>query len=319
MAIVDGLGDSNQDDWFLDSCSNITISNEQSQFIEYKTLLPPYEIGTSGGTIHYAIGKGTVHIPLLMDDGNTCTVAAEAYYAPKSPYKLLSESALEKRKKLYIGPDKETGGRTIRRYSDDLVVGRATCKNGLYVALLAPKPQYIAHASTAKRQISRTTSTAKERARQSTANPLLAGRESMIPTIAKSDEEDDDQEDVDPDNGVYRIDQQLEGGVETEAAEPKKVSYTAVACSSYAHIQPTPPEPHPKAPYKIKIPRGLKEPLQSPEAPHWRQTVETTQHKKAKTHRFVKRPKERHSDIKLRKIKDIERGRIKLHHIPSMD
>ena len=132
MAIVDDLGDSNQDDWFLDSCFNIIISNEQSQFIEYTTLLPPHEIGTSGGTIHYVIGKGTVHIPLLMDDGNTCMVATEAYYAPKLPYKLLSESSLEKRKKLYIGPDKEIGGRTVRRYSDDLVVGRATCKNGLY-------------------------------------------------------------------------------------------------------------------------------------------------------------------------------------------
>jgi hypothetical protein len=161
----------------------------------------------------------------------------------------------------------------------------------------------------------------KETARQSTANSLLAGRESIIPTIAKGDEGHNDQDDVDSDDrGVYQIDQQFEGGVETEAVGPK-VSYTAVACSSYAHIQPTPPEPHPKAPYKIKIPRRLKEPLQSPEAPHWRQTltVETTQHKKAKTHRFVKRPKERHSDIKLRRIKDIERGRIKLHHIPSMD
>ena len=37
-----------------------------------------------------------------MDDGNTCTVATKAYYAPKLPYKLLSESALKKRKKLYI-------------------------------------------------------------------------------------------------------------------------------------------------------------------------------------------------------------------------
>ena len=68
-----------------------------------------------------------------MDDGNTCMVATEAYYAPKSPYKLLLESALKKRKKLYIRPDKKIGGRTIWRYSDDLVVGRATCKNGLYV------------------------------------------------------------------------------------------------------------------------------------------------------------------------------------------
>ena len=98
--------------------------------------------------------------------------------------------------------------------------------------------------------------------------------------------------------------------MEIEAAELKKVSYAAVACSSYAHIQPTPPEPHPKAPYKIKIPRIPKEALQSPEAPHWRQTltVEMTQHKKAKTHRFVKRPKERHADIKLRKRKDIKQG-----------
>ena len=86
-----------------------------------------------------------------MDDGNTCTVATEAYYAPKSPYKLLLESALEKRKKLYIGPDKKIGSRTIWRYSDDLVVGRATCKNGLYVIRQALKPQYIAHALTAKR------------------------------------------------------------------------------------------------------------------------------------------------------------------------
>jgi hypothetical protein len=113
MAIVDNLGDSNRDDWFLDSCSNIIISNKQSQFIKYKTLLPPYEIGTLGGTIHYIIGRGTVHIPLLIDNGSTCTVATEAYYAPKSPYKLLSELALEKYKKLYIGPDKKTGGRMI--------------------------------------------------------------------------------------------------------------------------------------------------------------------------------------------------------------
>ena len=104
-----------------------------------------------------------------------------------------------------------------------------------------------------------------------------------------------------------------------EAAEPKKVSYTAVTYSSYAHIQPTPPEPYPKAPYKIKIPRMSKEAPQLPEAPHRRQTltVEMTQHKKAKTHRFVKRPKEHYADIKLRK--DIERDRIKLHYIPSMD
>jgi len=86
-----------------------------------------------GGIIYYAIGKGTVHISLLMDDGNTCTVATEAYYAPKSPYKLLLELSLEKRKQLYIGPDKETGGRIILRYFNDMVVGRTTCKNGLYV------------------------------------------------------------------------------------------------------------------------------------------------------------------------------------------
>ena len=74
-----------------------------------------------------------VHIPLLIDNSNTYIVATEAYYAPKLPYKLLLESALEKCKKLYIGPDKETGGRTIWRYSDDLVVGKVTCKNGLYI------------------------------------------------------------------------------------------------------------------------------------------------------------------------------------------
>jgi hypothetical protein len=147
MAIVDDLDDSNQDDWFLDSCSNITMSNDQSEFLNYKTLLPPSAIGMSGGTIHYAIGKGTVHIPLLMDDGSTCTVATEAFYAPKLPYKLLLESVFEKRKQLYIGPDKGTGGCTIRRYSDDLVVGRATCKNSLYVVRLALMPQYTVHAS----------------------------------------------------------------------------------------------------------------------------------------------------------------------------
>ena len=84
----------------------------------------------------------------------------------------------------------------------------------------------------------------------------------MIPTIGKGDDQDDVDSD---DSGVYRIDQQLEGGVETATTEPKKVSYTAVACSSYAHIQPTPLEPHPefypKAPHKIKIPRMLKEAL----------------------------------------------------------
>ena len=126
-----------------------------------------------------------------MDDSNTCIVATEAYYTPKSLYKLLLESALEKRKKLYIGPNKETGGCTIRRYSNNLVVGRAACKNGLYVVQRASKPQYIVHASTmAKRQISQ------------------ADRESMIPTIAKGDENYNDQDDVDSDDsGVYWINQ----------------------------------------------------------------------------------------------------------------
>jgi hypothetical protein len=97
-------------------------------------------IGTSGGIIYYTTGQGTVHIPLLMDDGSTCTVATEAFFATKLPYKLLLESALKRRKQLYIGPDKEIGGRTFRRYLDNLVVGRATCTNGLYVIQLAPKP-----------------------------------------------------------------------------------------------------------------------------------------------------------------------------------
>ena len=54
-----------------------------------------------------------IYIPLLIDNGNTYTVATEAYYIPKSPYKLLLESALKKRKKLYIGPNKEIGSCTI--------------------------------------------------------------------------------------------------------------------------------------------------------------------------------------------------------------
>ena len=86
------------------------------------------------------ISKGTIYIPLLIDDGNTYIVATEAYYAPKLPYKLLLESALKKRKKLYIRPNKKIGGRTIWRYSNDLVVGRATYKNGLYVVRQALKP-----------------------------------------------------------------------------------------------------------------------------------------------------------------------------------
>ena len=67
-------------------------------------------------------------------------MATEAYYAPKLPYKLLLELSLKKRKQLYIGPDKETGSYTILRYYNDLVVGRATCKNSLYVVQQALKP-----------------------------------------------------------------------------------------------------------------------------------------------------------------------------------
>ena len=51
-----------------------------------------------GGTSHYIIRKGTVHIPLLMDDGNTYIVATKAYYVPNLPQKLLLELALKKRK-----------------------------------------------------------------------------------------------------------------------------------------------------------------------------------------------------------------------------
>ncbi len=87
-----------------------------------------------------------VYIPLLMDDGNTCTVATEAFFTTKLPHKLLLESALEKHKQLYIGLNKETGSRIIWKYSDDLVVGKATCINGLYMVQLTPKSQYIAHA-----------------------------------------------------------------------------------------------------------------------------------------------------------------------------
>ena len=95
--------------------------------------MTPTTIGMLVGTIHYAISKGMVYIPLLMDDGSTCIVATEAFFASKSPYKLLLESALKKRKKLYIGPNKRIGGCTILRYSNNLVVGRVTYKNGLYV------------------------------------------------------------------------------------------------------------------------------------------------------------------------------------------
>ena len=66
-----------------------------------------------GGTIYYVTGKGMVYIPLLMDDSSICIVITEAFFATKLPYKLLLESALKKYKQLYIGPDKEIGGRTI--------------------------------------------------------------------------------------------------------------------------------------------------------------------------------------------------------------
>ena len=88
-----------------------------------------------------------MHIPLLIDDGSTCTVATKAFFASKLPYKLILESAFKKRKQLYIGPDKEIGSYTIWRYLDDLVVGRATYTNGLYVVQLALKPYYIAYAT----------------------------------------------------------------------------------------------------------------------------------------------------------------------------
>jgi hypothetical protein len=109
----------------------------------------------------------------------------------------------------------------------------------------------------------------------------------MIPIITKGNKNYNNQDDINSDNsGVYHINQ-LKGGMETEAAKPKeKVSYTAVTCSSYAYIQLAPSEPHPKALYKIKILRTLKEVLQSPEASYGRQilTVEMTQYKKAKMH-----------------------------------
>ena len=81
-----------------------------------------------------------------MDDGSTYIVATKAFHAPKSPYKLLLESAFKKYKQLYIRPNKGTGGYTIQRYSNNLVIGRATYKNGLYIVQLALMPQYTAHA-----------------------------------------------------------------------------------------------------------------------------------------------------------------------------
>jgi len=81
-----------------------------------------------------------VYIPLLIDNNSTYTVATKAFFTSKLPYKLLLKLALKKYKQLYIGPDKETGGYTIWRYLDDLIVGKATCMNGLYVIRLALKP-----------------------------------------------------------------------------------------------------------------------------------------------------------------------------------
>jgi len=37
------------------------------------------------GTIHYVISKGTVYIPLLIDNGNTYMVATKAFYVPNLP------------------------------------------------------------------------------------------------------------------------------------------------------------------------------------------------------------------------------------------
>ena len=51
-----------------------------------------------GGTIYYIIGKGTVYIPLLIDDGSIYTVATKAFFVSKSPYKLILELAFKKRK-----------------------------------------------------------------------------------------------------------------------------------------------------------------------------------------------------------------------------
>ena len=70
-------------------------------------------IGILGGTTHYAIGKGMVYIPLLIDNSSTCIVATKAFFTPKVPYKLLLELALKKRRQLYIGPDKEIGNYII--------------------------------------------------------------------------------------------------------------------------------------------------------------------------------------------------------------
>jgi hypothetical protein len=54
-----------------------------------------------------------VYIPLLIDNGSTCTVATKAFFITKSPYKLLLELALKKRRQLYIRPNKEIDSRAF--------------------------------------------------------------------------------------------------------------------------------------------------------------------------------------------------------------
>ena len=51
-----------------------------------------------GGTIYYIISKGTVYIPLLIDDSSTYIVATKAFFVSKLPYKLILELAFKKRK-----------------------------------------------------------------------------------------------------------------------------------------------------------------------------------------------------------------------------
>ena len=68
-----------------------------------------------------------------MDNSSTCIVVTKTFFASKLPYKLILESVLKKCKQLYIESDKETGGYTIQRYSDDLVVGKVTYTNSLYI------------------------------------------------------------------------------------------------------------------------------------------------------------------------------------------
>ena len=92
------------------------------------------------GTIYYIISKRTVYIPLLIDDSSTYIVATKAFYVPKLPYKLLLELAFEKYRQLYIRPDKGIDSYIIQKYSNNLIVSRATCKNGLYIVQLAPTP-----------------------------------------------------------------------------------------------------------------------------------------------------------------------------------